>query len=53
MTWLVNPTGEGTEFTYRFHTQTPRGMGWLGQWIVRSTTGHLDIEIPALINRYQ
>ncbi len=53
MTWLLAPTEDGTEFTYRFHTQAPRGLGWLGHRILRLATSHLDIELPAVINRYQ
>lgn len=53
MTWRLIPTEQGTEFTYRFCAETPKGMGWLGQWLVRLATAHLDIELPALVDRYQ
>jgi len=53
MTWRLIPTEEGTEFTYRFSAAAPRGMGWLGHWLVRLATAHLDTELPALVDRYK
>ncbi|MGD2060582.1 MAG: hypothetical protein PVF87_06945 [Acidimicrobiia bacterium] len=53
LAWFLSSAEPGTEFTYRFESRTPRGMKWLGEWLVRSATGHLDVELPALANRYE
>lgn len=53
LTWNLEPTDEGTRFTYRFELSSPPGTGWLRAWLLRAFTGHLDDELPALADRYR
>lgn len=53
LTWDLAPVTEGVAFTYRFSVRAPRMMDWLGRWLLRVFTEHLDEELPALVSRYE
>jgi uncharacterized protein YndB with AHSA1/START domain len=53
LTWDLEPFDGGTRFTYRFVVTGPPGTGWIRRRLLAMFTSHLDVELPALADRYR